>query len=165
MQYVVELAQPEDADRLARLHYRSHIESFAPYVSAGWLASRQLANYQSQWHEHFSVSNRRSRVWIVRDSDDAVGMVRVVPGSGPDIAQLNNMHVRPDLIGAGVGRALMQAAMEFIKEQGYRTARLGVVQENRRARRFYEAAGWQVDELLPHGIEGVPIAIYRLGIS
>ncbi|ODU55389.1 MAG: hypothetical protein ABT01_06255 [Clostridium sp. SCN 57-10] len=47
--------------------------------------------------------------------------------------------------GAGVGDALMRAALGGLAAQGYRRAMLWVFEENRRARRFYEKHGFVCD--------------------
>lgn len=47
--------------------------------------------------------------------------------------------------GTGVGRALIDAAEARLRERGYRDVILWVLEDNPRARLFYEAAGWQAD--------------------
>jgi GNAT superfamily N-acetyltransferase len=58
---------------------------------------------------------------------------------------VTSVYVRPDTWGAGAGRALMAAALEALRGQGFRDATLWVLRDNPRARRFYAAAGWAED--------------------
>ena len=161
----VKIATPSDRDEIARLHFTSHTTSFAPFASPQWLESLKLVDYEAKWRDWLDDQRPGSRTFISLDEGGAVvGVVRIYPDSERGEAQLGNMHVSPELAGAGIGRTLMTAALGFMRDQGFVTARLGVVQENRRARRFYESHGWVVDELLPTGQEGVPIATYRLDL-
>ncbi len=47
--------------------------------------------------------------------------------------------------GTGAGRLLMSAFVERLRESGFEDATLWVLDDNPRARRFYEAAGWTLD--------------------
>ena len=159
MPYTIEIATAADADGLAALHHLSHTKSFAAFASPAWVASRKLADYQSQWREFFARNTPGARAWIARAEGRVAGMVKIAPEKEPGLAQLSSMHVHPDVQGQGVGQALMKVAEGFIKEAGYERAILGVIQANQRARRLYERAGWTVLELHPVGVEGVPIAV------
>lgn len=160
MTYTIEIATVADADAVAALHYLSHTESFAPFASDGWLAARDLADYQARWRETLGQVGSRDRTWVARANGRIVGMVRVHPGREQRVAELTSMHVHPDFQRRGIGRALMSTADKFMRQAGYERAILGVIQENHPARALYESAGWTVSELHPSGVEGVPIAIY-----
>lgn len=164
MSIQIDIASPEDAEALGDLHYLSHIVSFAPFVSAEWLRSRDVESYRKKWRDFMALAetDARSRAWKVTDTrGEVVGIVNIQQASEIE-AQLNNMHVHPDHHRRGIGTLLMEAAVSFMQEVGYSEATLGVIQANTPARNFYERHGWEVDELLPNGVEGVPIAICRL---
>jgi ribosomal protein S18 acetylase RimI-like enzyme len=59
-------------------------------------------------------------------------------------AQLRRLHVLPDHWGRGVGSALYAAAMVQARTEGYREAVLWVLEDNSRARSFYEPRGWDL---------------------
>jgi L-amino acid N-acyltransferase YncA len=72
-------------------------------------------------------------VTVGRDPDDAdTGLVYLV-------------YVLPTHWRCGVGKALMVAAMEELRDLGVREAVLWVRRDNRRARHFYETVGWRAD--------------------
>ena len=155
--FTVEQAGPADAAALAELHYLSHTTSFAAFASPDWVASRRLDDYRRQWRDFFARQAPGSRAWAARIDGRLAGMVKVAPEPEPELAQLTSMHVHPDFQGRGIGRALLETAVEFMRESGYRSAILGVIQANGKARGLYESAGWQVLEWREKGIEGVPV--------
>ncbi|MBT4341301.1 MAG: GNAT family N-acetyltransferase, partial [Chloroflexi bacterium] len=54
------------------------------------------------------------------------------------------MHVSRIATGSGIGSLLMKQAIRFIKERKFKNVELGVITANSRARRFYEADGWEL---------------------
>ena len=58
---------------------------------------------------------------------------------------LDGLYVRPEAWGSGVAAALHDRAIEAIRAAGHERARLWVLEENVRARRFYERRGWALD--------------------
>lgn len=53
-----------------------------------------------------------------------------------------SLYLLPAYIGRGYGKALLAAAVEALPAQGCRSVLLWVLAENRRARAFYERAGF-----------------------
>lgn len=49
---------------------------------------------------------------------------------------------RPEYMGKGYGKQLLAAAVDGLAQLGYRDIFLWVLEENRRARKFYENAGF-----------------------
>ena len=47
--------------------------------------------------------------------------------------------------GQGIGKALMDSALDVLRQAGFSEATLSVLATNERARRFYEAGGWAPD--------------------
>ncbi len=61
------------------------------------------------------------------------------------VAELYALYVRPAWWSTGTGRALMDRVLARSSSAGYRSIRLWVLRDNRRARRFYERAGFAPD--------------------
>ncbi|WP_431041502.1 N-acetyltransferase family protein [Streptomyces sp. P1-3] len=60
-------------------------------------------------------------------------------------AELYALYARPELVGTGVGRALLGETLARVTERGFPRLRLWVLKGNARARRFYERAGFTPD--------------------
>ncbi|MFG2487576.1 GNAT family N-acetyltransferase [Streptomyces virginiae] len=59
--------------------------------------------------------------------------------------ELYALYVQPSLIGAGIGRTLLQAVHASAQARGFGSVLLWVLADNTRARRFYERAGYAAD--------------------
>ena len=60
----------------------------------------------------------------------------------PGFGEVASLYLLPEYMGRGYGRALLEAAVETLAGQGFRDVLLWVLEDNRRARRFYERAGF-----------------------
>jgi GNAT superfamily N-acetyltransferase len=58
---------------------------------------------------------------------------------------LEAIYVRPSSWGGGLAVTLHDAAVDELRARGVARARLWVLEENARARRFYERLGWRPD--------------------
>jgi GNAT superfamily N-acetyltransferase len=62
-----------------------------------------------------------------------------------DAPWLEAIYVRPSGWGTGLAVTLHDAAVSELRARGVTRARLWVLEENGRARRFYERLGWRAD--------------------
>jgi ribosomal protein S18 acetylase RimI-like enzyme len=80
---------------------------------------------------------------------DVLGMSwpypRTAAGADGRVAELYALYVRPAWWSTGTGRALMQQVLARVSVDGYRCIMLWVLEDNARARRFYERAGFAPD--------------------
>ncbi len=129
---------PEDAEAVARVHVESWRAAYAHALSAEGLAGLSV--------ERRAEMHRRSPPLVAELNGEIVGFVAVGSGTDPDTdGELYAVYVHPDRWGTGVGRALIQAGEQRLRELGHQHAILWVLENNPRARRFYQAAGWTPD--------------------
>ena len=125
-------AAPGDAEATARIHVDS------------WGAAYTLEgpSFEQRLDQH-----RRFPPSFVAEVDGRIAGFVGVGASRDDDAdgELYVIYVDPTRWGAGVGRELIRAGEQRMRELGYRHVVLWVLDENPRARCFYEAAGWQLD--------------------
>jgi ribosomal protein S18 acetylase RimI-like enzyme len=130
---------PDDAEGVARVH----VETWqAAYAHA--LPSEQLPALSVQ----DAVQRHRNRPpGLVADrGGEILGFVDVGASRDPGTdGELFAIYVHPEHWGMGVGRALMEAGEAELRTLGHRDAILWVLDDNPRARRFYELAGWSPD--------------------
>ncbi|MEJ2211059.1 MAG: GNAT family N-acetyltransferase [Anaerolineae bacterium] len=88
-------------------------------------------------------------VFLAERGREAVGLLvlRTVPtlSDAEDWAEITELYVRREARRQGVGRALMQAAIEYARRQGCAEIHLLVDPENESALAFYRATGFCQD--------------------
>ena len=70
---------------------------------------------------------------------------RTAAGAEGRVAELYALYVRPAWWSTGTGRALMDHVLARVSAAGYRCITLWVLEDNARARRFYQRAGFTPD--------------------
>ena len=83
--------------------------------------------------------------FVAARDKDVVGFASVGPSRDmPELGELYAIYVDPSMWSAGAGQALIAEAERELASR-YDEAALWVLEDNPRARRFYERAGWQPD--------------------
>jgi GNAT superfamily N-acetyltransferase len=85
-----------------------------------------------------------SRGWVAKSPHGLIG----VGLTGNDT--IDDLWVLAAHRGSGVGSVLLSALETEIAERGYALAKLRVVAENARARKFYAKHGWREVKTYPH---------------
>ena len=62
----------------------------------------------------------------------------------PGMGELVSLYLLPRCAGKGIGKVLMDAAVSALESMGFSRIFLWVLEDNRRARRFYEKAGFRL---------------------
>jgi ribosomal protein S18 acetylase RimI-like enzyme len=85
---------------------------------------------------------RSMTVFVAEAGGSVVGTVSVRPGPGPT-GHLRGMAVRPEHHGRGIGRALLDRALDSLARAGCTRVTLDSTLPLRRAARFYEKNGFR----------------------
>jgi ribosomal protein S18 acetylase RimI-like enzyme len=157
---VVRDARSDDVEAIARVHVRGWQQGYAHVFSAEDLGGISLEGRKDTAREGLGFA-----VSLVAEQD---GEVRGFAFAGPSrdvdgVAELYSIYVDPDAWGTGLGRELILDVERRLREQGFEEAELWVLEDNPRARRFYEAAGWNsadVQQITVFGSE-IPEIRYR----
>ena len=78
-----------------------------------------------------------------------------------NVGEIDAIYLLPDYWGKGYGKQLMDFAVNRLKELSYRTVTLWVLEENKRARTFYERYGYVFDGAKKEIIIGKPLIEIR----
>jgi ribosomal protein S18 acetylase RimI-like enzyme len=139
----VRTAGPEDAARAARLlhDFNTEFDSPTPGVAA-------LTERLGQLIETGAVT-----VLLAGAGPDGVAVLRLRPAlwSEGEDAYLEELYVVPAQRGAGIGRALLDAALDTAREAGAVRIELGTGETDIAARHLYESAGFTNREHRPEG--------------
>ena len=96
-----------------------------------------------------SVPSSIDGMLVAEDGGEIVGYVAVGRAtrleSNRHVADIRGLAVAPDHQGRGLGRALVQAALDAARERGARKVTLRVLGPNTAARALYESCGFVVE--------------------
>jgi GNAT superfamily N-acetyltransferase len=135
---VIRPGTPADAEAVARVHVRAWQVAYAHVLPAERLAELSIERRADQWREWPPL--------VAVANGDVVGFVSIGTSRDDHAAgELFAIYVDPERWSTGVGRELIAAGEERLRELGHANAILWVLEDNPRARRFYERAGWHHD--------------------
>jgi GNAT superfamily N-acetyltransferase len=98
-----------------------------------------------RWRTRLHVPPPGWTTFVAAVDGRVVGFASVGPSRDEDgLGELFAIYVEPDAWSTGAGRALMERAEEQLRSE-YDVATLWVLEDNPRARSFYERAGWAPD--------------------
>ena len=138
-------ARPEDAAAVAAVHVRTWQAAYESVFGAERLAvlDDQLPRRVERWER---VLREEGGVWVAEEDGRIVGFVSVGPErEDPTLGELYAIYVLPKAWGSGAGTALMEEAVGALRDGYGGEAVLWVLEDNPRARRFYEREGWSLD--------------------
>ena len=98
------------------------------------------AQVRELWRALVSESGTKHRLLVAEVDGQTAGAVTAAPG------RLEHLFVVPACWGRGVADALLAAAIQVSREASVEVCRLEVLEQNLRARRFYERHGWFRDD-------------------
>jgi ribosomal protein S18 acetylase RimI-like enzyme len=152
---MIRSATSADAAAVARVQVRTWQQAYAHLFPSEKLASHSLEKRTEQW--------RRWPPVVAERNGEIVGFVSVGPSRDEDAdGELYAIYVDPDHWRTGIGRELLRAGEQRLRQLGETEVVLWVFKDNPGARAFYEAAGWRPDGTTrPTEIFGVSIQEVR----
>jgi GNAT superfamily N-acetyltransferase len=146
----VRRASPADARAIAAVHVASWRAAYRGLMPAEVLERLSVDGRERDWRGWLAAGGAR-HFTLVAERDGrllafcTVEMPAREDDEPDDVAAIPALYAHPDAFGAGVGRALIEAAVEAARDAGYREAVLWMLEGNRRAEAFYERGGWRRD--------------------
>ena len=133
---------PGDAGYITAMHGRIYSEEYGYGVSfEGYVA-------QSFFEFLRDYDPERDRLWCAEHAGRTIGCIGV-KGRG-ERAQLRWFLLEPEYRGMGLGRRLLQSALDFARERGYESAYLDTTDDLQDALRLYRRAGFETASVKPN---------------
>lgn len=90
----------------------------------------------------------RMAYFVVEENDKIIGSAGIAPlqGGAPDICELQKMYFLPEARGRGVGAEMMDACLQYARNEGYSQCYLETLPYMESARKLYGRTGFQALE-------------------
>lgn len=121
---------PSDEHGISRRYIQAYTDA--------WLTPEALA--QTNQYMTKVLEDRERFYRVAEDSAGIAGFIHVTP-KDDGTKELSAIYTRPDTLGSGLGRQLMEQALEWV---GDTPVSLEVAVYNSRAIRFYEKYGFEI---------------------
>lgn len=136
--------RPEDLPRLREItilgfdgvSIDQNIERlFGPIGGTDW-------KFRKARHIDWDAQANPDGIFVWEADGEVVGFIATGVDAQTKIGGIPNMAVRPDHQGRGIGKALMQVALDCLKAAGMGYVRIETLEQNEIGRAFYPKAGF-----------------------
>jgi GNAT superfamily N-acetyltransferase len=127
-------ARAGEATVLAQLQERASVAAFA-HIFRPELYPFPREEVRARWTE--ALADPAASVVVAEVEGEPVGLLCVRPD------WLDGLYVVPEKWGTGLADTLHDRALEIVRGLGSESCHLWVLEDNTRARRFYEQRGWR----------------------
>lgn len=149
MNYVIRDATPDDAQGIAVVHVKTWQCAYRGQLPDTMLDESSIEKRTEGWRKQLSEPEEGTFSFVIVVDEQIVGWCAVGKNRDEDvtseIGELYGIYIHPNFIGRGLGSALMQYALNVLKQNGYKKATLWVLDTNEKTRKFYERKGWRVE--------------------
>ncbi len=146
-----ELGRPGDLGWVVMAHGEVYAEEFGWDTTFEALVARIVADFAAD------DDRAHNAAWVAERDGRRVGCVFCVPDDDPGTAKLRILLVHPSARGQALGFALVEAALRFAADAGYRRVRLWTNHPLAAARRIYLRHGFELVGEEPHHSFGVDL--------
>ena len=137
-------AKGEDAATVASLHLASWRDACRGFLEDEFLDGPAAELIPAHWNRALSRKPLPGVVVLATVSGEAAGFIAIWR-RGP-VALIDNLHVRPGMRRAGIGRTLLSHAARRMCNRGCKRAELMVFSANAGAIRFYQSLGAEIGD-------------------
>ncbi len=145
---IIRQANEADAALIASLSRETFYDTFAEHNTP--------EDMELFMEQQFSASELMKEVvdpsnlfFLAFYKEEPAGYFKLKPGSNTDLTntdkaiEICRLYARKNMIGKGIGKAMMMYALEYAVTTHYKTIWLGVWEHNKRAIDFYYSFGFQ----------------------
>jgi ribosomal protein S18 acetylase RimI-like enzyme len=156
---------PGDLAAVSALQLASWRDAYRGLLPDAYLDGALAADLDAVWRRKLDGAPAPRSLLLVAEAAEgslAGFLYACQEAAGAQSAYLDNLHVRPEWRGAGLGARLMRAAVPELSALGYGGLHLRVFAQNTAALRFYERLGGRIAERSREDLMGHPADTYRI---
>jgi phosphoribosylanthranilate isomerase len=142
-------ARLEDVRAIAEVHVLAWRWAYAGLLPDAVLSTLAVEERAAQRVKALSEPGTARREWCLFEGERVIGFASSGPSrdqdAQPDTGELQALYQHPEVVGTGVGEALLTHTLRDLAARGFVRATLWVLRDNARGRRAYERNGWTFD--------------------
>lgn len=138
------IRQDDDRFAISRIYEESWKYAYKDIIPQSYLDSIGTGHWAA------SVDKEGMNTLVLVEGNRFVGTSSYCKSRFPDFnsfGEIVSIYLLPEYMGRGYGQKLLNAAVHGLAEFGYRDIFLWVLEENERARKFYEKAGFALSTI------------------
>ena len=147
---MVEIREATEGDlgAVAAIHIESWRAAYRGIVSDSILEGLSVAEQLVVWRKWYVAPE--AEIWLAVRSGRPIAFSRLVPApdnadSPANAGEVTHLYAAPRVLGQGVGRALFSRVLSVAQSRHFDSLILWVLEDNDRARTFYERFGLRPD--------------------
>lgn len=154
-------ATAQDRDQICALHLASWQDSYEAELSPAYLRDELPREMAAKWAAR--RFEEPELTLVVEREGRIAGFVCALMDAKPPL--IDNLHVRPDLRGQGLGAHLLRVVRDVLWVEGHDLAYLTVLESNPRALAFYLAQGGRDGGAVADMLVGHPVQARRIDFA
>ena len=150
MDIAVRRAKPADAAAIAAIHVRAWQVAYRGLVPDAFLDAMSVPAREARWDGILRRDDASSYTFVAARGPLVIGFCSIVAPSrdadaGARTAEVAAVYVEPGSWRTGAGSALLRAALQALRDDGWHEVTLWVFADNVGARTFYGRFGFAAD--------------------
>ncbi len=147
----IRLAEEQDALNIAKLHVETWQYAYRGQVPDSYIEGlpQSVAERVDRWKKTIGKREQGLKVFVAEISQLVVGFCFVNSSRDDDlddlVGEVGAIYVKAQLMGQGIGTALLEAGLSSLKVEGFKKATLWVLKSHTKSRNWYERKGWQLE--------------------
>ena len=148
-----------DAQAIAEVQIATSRAAYRSIIGQSQLATLDVRERTNVWSD--LIANERDCVLVVDAARGILGYAHARCSAIDDgHGEIASVYVVPRHWRNGIGSALLGAAESWLTSRGFKHARLWLLEDNGRARAFYEARGYALDAEAKRATASAPQICY-----
>jgi len=143
----VRAATAKDAPRIAEIHVSGWRAAYRGVVPDPHLQRLSVDQRRLYWSS--AIAEGEPTVRVAEGCDGLAGWIAFGrsrdAGAAASAGEIWAIYVSPDFWGRGIGRELLNRALDELRAGGFASVSLWVLAKNERACKFYSATGFELD--------------------
>jgi ribosomal protein S18 acetylase RimI-like enzyme len=154
----------KDIDAIARINVRMWQHAYKGLLPRHFLESLSVEERMKRRRAYMLDKTPLVSHFVATYKGTIIGFSDIGPGKGDgneDFGEIYTLYVDPTVFRKGVGKVLLEAAQQKLKQADFQEAIVWQLKQNDIGREFYEKQGWQADgtqrESVDHGVKIVQV--------